>query len=147
MNASLNIPPKLIAVFSKREKTRRLSLSQPISRSMIFRRRYAWLSNSTGRAARPSFSFDGMTGVISSVSRYWSIQSARKPLSPASATGHATGLPSASRISSSAPESRSSSAVDSWAWPGVRMKWSGCPWASHNRWTFVVNPPRERPNA
>ena len=41
MNASLSIQPKLIVDFSKREKIRRLSLSQLTNRSMMFRRRKA----------------------------------------------------------------------------------------------------------
>ena len=40
MKAILSIPAKFLAVFSNRVKMRRLSFSQPISRSMMFR----WLS-------------------------------------------------------------------------------------------------------
>lgn len=39
MKAIRIMPPKLIAVFSKREKMRRLSFSQPIRRSMMLRSR------------------------------------------------------------------------------------------------------------
>ena len=80
MNAILIMPPKFLAVFSNREKTRRHSFSQPIRHSTMLRLRYASRSNSTARAARSSFSFDGITGLIPSSSRYSSIQSARIPL-------------------------------------------------------------------
>lgn len=83
------MPPKFLAVFSNREKMRRLSLSQPIRRSMTLRRRYASLSKSTGRASRSWFSFEGNAGVIPNSSRNWSIQSARYPLSPPRAKGEA----------------------------------------------------------
>ena len=55
MNAILMKPPKFLAVFSKREKTRRFSLIHPISRSMTFRSRYASRSNSTSRLSRSWF--------------------------------------------------------------------------------------------
>ena len=58
MKANVSMPPKFFAVFSNREKMRRLSLSQPINRSTMLRRRYASRSNSTGRAARSSFSLE-----------------------------------------------------------------------------------------
>ena len=64
MNAILIIPPKFFAVFSKREKMRRDSLSQPISRSMMLRRRYCSPSNFTMRASRSSLSLHGITGSI-----------------------------------------------------------------------------------
>ena len=86
MNAILIMPPKFLAVFSKREKMRRHSFNQPIKRSTMFRSRYASLSNATGLASRASFIFDGITGVMSNSNRYSSIQFARYPLSAANAT-------------------------------------------------------------
>ena len=77
MNAILIIPTKFKAVFSKRENTRRLSFSQPINRSTMFRRRYCSRSNATGRRSRSSLAFEGITGRISRSNRYSSIQSAR----------------------------------------------------------------------
>ena len=50
--AHLTMARKFTAVFSKRVMMRRLSFSQPMSRSMIFRSRYASQSNSTGRSSR-----------------------------------------------------------------------------------------------
>lgn len=91
MNANLTKPPKFLAVFSKRENTRRASLSHPMSRSTMLRRRYAFRSNFTGRSARSSFSLDGMTGWMFNPSRDSSIQSARYPLSPPNAIGQAIG--------------------------------------------------------
>jgi hypothetical protein len=46
-------------------------------------------------------------------------------LSPAKATGHATGSPSPSTTDSSAPSSNGTDAVLSCACPAVRWKWSG----------------------
>ena len=120
MKAILSIPAKFLAVFSNRVRMRRLSFSQPISRSMTFRCRYFLLLNVTGRASRSSFSFEGITGMISSSIKQSSIQSARYALSPARATGHAIGSPSVSRTSASVPLSKGTKAVDSWSWPGVR---------------------------
>ena len=82
MNAILIMPPKFFADFSNRVITRRHSFSQPITHSTMLRRRYASRSNSTGRAERSSFSFDGITGLIPNSNRNSSIQSARYPLSP-----------------------------------------------------------------
>ena len=147
MNAILIMPPKFLAVFSNREKTRRHSFSQPIRHSTMLRLRYASRSNSTARAARSSFSFDGITGLIPNSSKYSSIQSARYPLSPARATGHAIGSPSPSTTRSSAPSSSGTRAVVSCACPGVRWKSSGWPWPSHSTWILVEKPPRERPRA
>jgi|GEM_PF-6609456 len=147
MKANRIIPAKFLAVFSNQAKIRRHSLSQPMRRSTMLRFRYASRSNSTGRLLRSSFSRDGMTGLIPRSSRYSSIQSARYPLSPASATGHATGSPLWSASSSSAPSSSWSRTVDSWVWPGVKQKCKGWPTPSQSRWILVDNPPRERPNA
>ena len=125
MNAILIMPPKFFADFSNRVTTRRHSFSQPITHSTMLRRRYASRSNSTGRADRSSFSLDGITGLIPNSNRYSSIQPARYPLSPARATGQATGAPPASRTTSSAPTSSGTKAVLSCACPAVRWKWSG----------------------
>src|SRR4051812_29166576 len=81
------------AVFLTREKTRRHSFSQPIRHSTMLRLRYASRSNPTGQASRSSFAFDGITGVMPNSDSNSSIQSARYPLSPAKAMGHATGPP------------------------------------------------------
>ena len=62
MNAILSIPPKFFAVFSKRLRIRRFSLSQPISRSTILRRRYSRLLNFTPRRVRSWLSWEGITG-------------------------------------------------------------------------------------
>ena len=64
MKAILIMPPKFFADFSNRVITRRHSFSQPITHSTMLRRRYASRSNSTGRADRSSFSFDGITGLM-----------------------------------------------------------------------------------
>ena len=58
-------------------------------------------------------------------SRYSSIQSARYPLSPAMATGHAIGSPSPSTTRSSAPSSRGTKAVVSCACPARQMEVQG----------------------
>ena len=147
MNAIFNMPPKFLAVFSNREKILLLSLSQPIRRSTMFRWRYTSRSNSTGRALRSSFSFDGMTGVIPSSRMYSSIQSARYPLSPPRATGQATRSPSPFRRWESTPSRTVSNTVDSCVWPGVRWKCNGCPNPSQRLWIFVDKPPLEPPNA
>ena len=147
MKAMVSMPPKFFAVFSKRAKILRLSFSHPISRSTTLRDRYVSRSNSTGRASRSSFAFDGMTGVTPNSIRYTSIQSARYPLSQLIATGHAIGSPAPSRNWASAPSSTTSKTVDSCDWPGVRWKCNGCPTPSHRIWIFVEKPPRERPNA
>ena len=125
MKAILIMPPKFFADFSNRVITRRHSFSQPITHSTMLRRRYASPSNSTGRADRSSFSFDGITGLIANSNRNASIQSARYPLSPAKAMGQATGAPAPSTTDSSAPCSNGTSAVLSCACPAVRWKWSG----------------------
>ena len=125
MKAILIMPPKFFADFSNRVITRRHSFSQPIKHSTMLRRRYVSQLNSTGRADRSSFSFDGITGVMPSSKRNASIQSARYPLSPAKATGHATGAPSPVTTDSSAPSSKGTKAVLSCACPAVRWKWSG----------------------
>ncbi len=79
------------------------------------RPRYAWRyasrSNSTGRASRLSFSLEEITGMISIFSKHSSIQSARCPLSPARATGQATGSPSPSNTAASVPFSTETRAV------------------------------------
>jgi len=137
MNAILRKPPKFFAVFSNREKIRRFSLSHPISRSTMFRALYISRSNSTGRASRSSFSLLGMTGVISNSRRYSSIQSARYPLSPAIATGHAMRCPASSKRFASAPSKSVSTKVDSCACPGDKWKCSGLPSPSQRRWIFV----------
>ena len=147
MNAILMKPPKFFAVLSNREKIRRFSLSQPISRSTILRSLYKSLSNSTGRASRSWLSCVGITGLMSRSIKYSSIQSARYPLSPATARGQAAGLPFRSQRLASAPSMRLSKTVDSCACPGVRWKWKGCPSLSQRIWIFVEKPPRERPNA
>jgi len=147
MKARVIIPPKFLAVFSNLEKMRRLSLSQPMRRSMMLRWRYASLSNSTGRAERSSFSFEGMTGVISRSSKYSSIQSARYPLSPPRANGQAIRSPYSSTRCSSAVMSKSSTTVDSCACPAVKWNPRGRPFPSQRMWIFVEKPPRERPNA
>ena len=144
MKAGVIIPPKFLAVFSNREKMRRLSLSQPMSRSMMLRRRYSYLSNSTGRAERSSFAFDGMTGVILSSSRYSSIQSARYPLSPPRANGQAIRSPYSSTTHASTAMSKSSDTVDSCVCPAVKWKPRGRPCPSQRMWIFVENPTRER---
>lgn len=145
MNAILIIPAKLTAVFSNRVRIRRLSFSQPISRSTMFLSRYASRSNGTGRVSRSSLTFEGITGSIANSSKYASIQSARYPLSPAILTGHSNGLSSSSLMPN--PSSRSMSPCVSWTCPAVRWKWSGCPKRSQRRWILVENPPRDRPNA
>ncbi|MFO0791370.1 MAG: hypothetical protein U0805_18065 [Pirellulales bacterium] len=66
----------LMVVFSNRERMRRFSLSQPMSRSMMLRRRYASRSKSTSRASRSWFCLEGITGVTPRSSKYSSIQSA-----------------------------------------------------------------------
>ncbi len=147
MNAIFNIPPKFLAVFSKREKIRRLSLSQPMRRSIMFRWRYASRSNSTGRASQSSFSFEGMTGQMPNSKRYSSIQSARYPLSPLRETGHAMRCPLPSNKWASALSRSVSNAEASCACPGVRWKCKGWPFWSQRMWIFVEKPPRERPNA
>lgn len=55
--------------------------------------------------------------------RYYSIQSARCPLSPAREHGQAMGSPSWSVGSTSAPSSNSSSIVDSWVCLGLCPSW------------------------
>ncbi len=56
MKVGLTIPPKFAAVFSKRVKILRDSLSQPISHSIVHRFPYATLSNGTERlSSRPPF--------------------------------------------------------------------------------------------
>ena len=147
MKASVIMPPKFFAVFSNREKIRRLSFNQPISRSTMFRRRYASLSNSTGRVVRSSFSFDGITGAIPRFNRYSSIQSARYPLSPPRANGQEIRAPFSSRRVWSAEMRSSSNTDDSCVWPAVRWKPSGRPLPSQRMWILVEKPPRERPNA
>ena len=147
MKARVIMPPKFLAVFSNREKILRLSLSHPISRSTMLRRRYASLSNAMGRASRSSFSLDGMTGLIPKSSRYSSIQLARYPLSPPRANGQAIGSPVSSNKDWSAPISTSSRTDDSCVWPAVKWKHRGKPLLSQRTWIFVENPPRERPKA
>ena len=147
MNAILIIPEKFFAVFSKRANIRRHSFSQPINRSIMFRFRYAFLSKVTIRLLRSWLDGVGITGCTPRSNKYWSIQSARYPISPASEIGHAMRrlFPSMSLVSADA--SSSSSAVDSCVWPAVRWKSNGIPLASQRRWIFVEKPPRERPNA
>lgn len=116
-------------------------------RSTMFLRRYFSLSNSTSRASRSSFSFEGITGVISMSVSISSIQFARYPLSPAIAIGHATALPLLAVNSTSVPLSRSTREVFSWACPAVISKCSGKPLASQIRCIFVEKPPRDRPRA
>lgn len=141
------MPPKFLAVFSNLERIRRLSLSQPINRSMMFLRRYDFLSNLTSRAAQSSFALEGMTGLISRSSKYSSIHSARYPLSPPSANGQGMRSPSSSISSSSATRSSSHKAADSCVCPAVRWNCSGRPFESQRICIFVEKPPRERPNA
>ena len=62
MNAILSIPPKFFAVFSKRLKMRRFSLSQPINRSTTLRLRYSRLLNFTPRSLWSWFCWQGITG-------------------------------------------------------------------------------------
>lgn len=147
MNAILTIPPKFFADFSKRENTRRDSLSHPIRRSTMFRRLYDSRSNAIGRLSRSWFAGVGITGLMPRCRMYSSIQSARYPISPPSATGQAIGSPAPFKRQSSAPTSSVSNTVDSWAWPGVKWKCRGWPFESQRMWIFVEKPPRERPNA
>lgn len=147
MNARRIIPAKFFAVFSKREKIRRFSLSQPINRSTTLRRRYASASNSTPRLSRSSLVRLGMTGWIPRSFKYSSTQSARYPLSPAIISGQGIATPSLSNRSSSAPQRSFSSDFVSCDWPGDKTKCSGKPKASQRTLIFVEYPPRERPNA
>ena len=94
MKASVIMPPKFLAVFSNREKIRRIPFSQPISRSTTLRRRYASLSKSTSRASRSWFSFEGITGVTPKSSSKATPFAAPKGCHQAPAAGLAVAAPS-----------------------------------------------------
>ena len=134
-----------MAVFSKRVSTRRLSLSQPMSRSTMLRSRYASRSNSTGLRLESWPALLGMTGSTPRSRSQWSIQSARYALSPASLAGYAKG--SSAKSSQSTSSSNAGSSCDSWVCPGESRTPSGWPRRSQTTWIFVEKPPRERPNA
>jgi hypothetical protein len=68
------------------------------------------------------------------------------PLSPTMRFGRIFGRPRPGRLT--APlVINASNAVASWRWPGVSTRVMGFPRPSARTWTFVLKPPRPRPNA
>lgn len=138
---------KLTANFSNRVPIRRHSFSQPIHRSMMFRRRYASRSNFSGRPLWRAAWSDrcGITALIPRRRSHWRIRFTLYALSPASLSGRVRGRPRGWGILTAFMTS--SNWVDSWRCPGVSAGANGMPLPSVTRCSFVLKPPRERPKA
>ena len=93
MPAAWIIPRELTAVFSKRPKRRRNSLSRPKSRSTPLRRRAASRSKLGGSTSLAFLPFSGITGGTPSQSHGSRLFAERSALSPANASGGLKVLP------------------------------------------------------
>ena len=93
MQAAWIIPRELTAVFSKRPKMRRNSLSRPKSRSTPLRRRAASRSKLGGSTSLAFLPFSGITGGTPSQSHGSMLFAERSALSPANASGGLKVLP------------------------------------------------------
>jgi len=138
---------KLTASFSNRVAIRRHSFSQPTQHSMMLRRRYASRSNVRGRPrCRAAWSERwGMTAPIACRRSQARIHSKLYALSPARRLGRQRRRPLGCGIRTASITV--SNWVDSCLWPAVASMASGRPRPSVTKWSFVLNPPRERPRA
>src|SRR6478672_1848310 len=68
------------------------------------------------------------------------------PLSPTMRSGRSLGRPLPGRLTPPL-ESRASTTLASWLWPGVNTSAIKRPWRSVRRWTLVLKPPLLRPRA
>ena len=136
-----------MASFSNRVAILRHSFSHPTQHSMMLRRRYASRSNSRGRP-RCRAAWSERCGITAPMARRRSqarMGSKLYPLSPATRLGRERGRPRGCGIRTACI--RVSNCVDSCAWPAVASMASGRPRPSVTMWSFVPNPPRERPRA
>jgi hypothetical protein len=147
MTATLAIARKFRASFSKRVASRLHSFSHPTQHSMMLRRRYAIRSNVSGlprwRAAWSERC--GITAPMAWRRSQVRIRSKLYPLSPATRLGRERGRPLGWAIRTASISA--SNWVDSCAWPGVASMARGRPRPSVTMWSFVLNPPLERPRA
>jgi hypothetical protein len=144
---ALTMARKLTASFSNRVASRRHSFSQPMQHSMMLRRRYASRSKLSGRPrCRASWSERwGITAPTAWRRSQVRILSTLYALSPATRLGRERGGPRGWGIRTASISA--SNWVDSCLWPAVASTARGRPRPSVTRWSFVPNPPRERPRA